>query len=148
MSLILSCKFVFVELKTDSQKLCFLSKFEYFQFTLLNPKDQLSHKFQTHRHYKPGPSRAAFWRATLWLCCSVPHPRETPPPSQLLASSSHSSPVPCVFVVQFSPVTQPCLTLCDPMDHSTPGGSCPSPSPTPGVYPSSCPLSRWCHPTI
>ena len=24
----------------------------------------------------------------------------------------------------------------------------PCPSPTPGVYPSSCPLSRWCHPTI
>ena len=24
----------------------------------------------------------------------------------------------------------------------------PSPSPTPGVYPNSCPLSRWCHPTI
>ena len=24
----------------------------------------------------------------------------------------------------------------------------PSPSPTPGVYPNSCPLSQWCHPTI
>ena len=24
----------------------------------------------------------------------------------------------------------------------------PCPSPTPGVYPYSCPLSRWCHPTI
>ena len=24
----------------------------------------------------------------------------------------------------------------------------PSPSPTPGVYSNSCPLSRWCHPTI
>ena len=24
----------------------------------------------------------------------------------------------------------------------------PGPSPTPGAYPSSCPLSRWCHPTI
>ena len=23
-----------------------------------------------------------------------------------------------------------------------------SPSPTPGVHPNSCPLSRWCHPTI
>ena len=38
-------------------------------------------------------------------------------------------------------VTQSCLTLCDPMDCSTP-------SPTPGVYSNSCPLSRWCHPTI
>ena len=24
----------------------------------------------------------------------------------------------------------------------------PCPSPTPGVYPKSCPLSQWCHPTI
>ena len=24
----------------------------------------------------------------------------------------------------------------------------PSQSPTPGAYPNSCPLSRWCHPTI
>ena len=24
----------------------------------------------------------------------------------------------------------------------------PSPSPTPGVYSNSCPLSRWCHPTV
>ena len=30
------------------------------------------------------------------------------------------------------------------MDYSTPG----IPSPTPGVYPNSCPSSRWCHPTI
>ena len=28
--------------------------------------------------------------------------------------------------------------------HTSP----PCPSPTPGVYPNSCPLSRWCHPTI
>ena len=27
-------------------------------------------------------------------------------------------------------------------------GRPPCPSPTPGVYPYSCPLSRWCHPTI
>ena len=30
------------------------------------------------------------------------------------------------------------------LQHSRP--LCPSP--TPGVYPNSCPLSRWCHPTI
>ena len=24
----------------------------------------------------------------------------------------------------------------------------PCPTPTPGAYPNSCPLSRWCHPTI
>ena len=30
------------------------------------------------------------------------------------------------------------------LQHSRP----PCPSPTPGVYPNSCPLSQWCHPTI
>ena len=46
----------------------------------------------------------------------------------------------------FSSVAQSCPTLCNPMDCSTPGLPCPSP--TPRVYPDSCPLSRWCHPTI
>ena len=32
------------------------------------------------------------------------------------------------------------------LQHARP--PCPSPSPTPGVYPNSCPLSRWCHATI
>ena len=48
---------------------------------------------------------------------------------------------------QFSSVTQLRLTLCNPMDGSTPGLP-PCPSPTPGVYSNSCPLSQWCHPTI
>ena len=30
------------------------------------------------------------------------------------------------------------------LQHARP----PCPSPTPGVYSDSCPLSRWCHPTI
>ena len=46
--------------------------------------------------------------------------------------------------VQFSSVAQSCSTLCDPMEHARP----PCPSPTTGVYPNSCPLCRWCHPTI
>ena len=47
---------------------------------------------------------------------------------------------------QFSSVVQSCSTLCDPMNHSMPGFP---------VYHQlleltqiSCPLSRWCHPTI
>ena len=35
------------------------------------------------------------------------------------------------------------IRLCDPM-HTRP----PCPSPTPGVYPNSCPSSWWYHPTI
>ena len=49
------------------------------------------------------------------------------------------------FPSQFSSIAQLCVTLCDPMDCSTPGLL---PSPTLGVYSTSCPLSRWCHPTI
>ena len=40
------------------------------------------------------------------------------------------------FLSLFSPVIQ--------LVHSRP----PSPSPTPKVHSNSCPLSRWCHPTI
>ena len=49
-------------------------------------------------------------------------------------------------MIQFSSVTQLWLTLCHPHEpqHARP----PCPSPTPGVYPNSCPLSQWCHPTI
>ena len=43
--------------------------------------------------------------------------------------------------MQFSSVNQPCLTLCN---CSMPGF--PSPSPTPGAYTNSCPLSQWRHP--
>ena len=48
--------------------------------------------------------------------------------------------------VHFSSVAQSCLTLCDLREsqHARP----PCPSPTPGVYPNSCPLSQWCHPAI
>ena len=48
--------------------------------------------------------------------------------------------------IQFSSVAQLCLTLCRPHEpqHAKP----PSPSPTPRVYPNSCPLSPWCHPAI
>ena len=47
---------------------------------------------------------------------------------------------------QFNSVSQLCLTLWDPhgLQHARP----PCPSPTPGVYSNSCPLSQWCHPTI
>ena len=48
--------------------------------------------------------------------------------------------------VQFSLVTQSCPNSLLPqgMQHARP----PCPKLTPEVYPNSCPLSRWCHPTI
>ena len=42
-------------------------------------------------------------------------------------------------------VTQSCLTLCNPMDCSTPD---PCPSSSPGACSKSCPLSQQYHPTI
>ena len=49
--------------------------------------------------------------------------------------------------IQFSSLTQSCLTLCDPMDCSTPDLPCPLPT-TPRVYSSSCILSWRCRPII
>ena len=48
--------------------------------------------------------------------------------------------------VQFSSVAQPCSTLCNPMNHSTPG--LPVHHQLIGVHSNSFPLSRWCHPAI
>ena len=46
-----------------------------------------------------------------------------------------------LFISQFSSVTQSCPTLCDPMNHNTPGlPVCPSP--TPGVHSDSRPSSQ------
>ena len=47
--------------------------------------------------------------------------------------------------VQFSSVAQSCMTL---RPHEPQHARPPCPSPTPGVYSNSCPLSRWCHPAI
>ena len=45
----------------------------------------------------------------------------------------------------FSSVTQLCPTL---RSHRLQHTRLPCPSPVPGVYSDSCPLCRWCHPTI
>ena len=45
-------------------------------------------------------------------------------------------------IIQFSSVTQSCLTLCDPMNRSTPG------LPVHHQLPKSTQSSRWCHPAI
>ena len=49
------------------------------------------------------------------------------------------------LIVQFSSGAQLCLTLRPQgLQHAR----FPCPSPIPGVYSGSCPLSWWCHPTI
>ena len=69
-----------------------------------------------------GFTRQEYWS---WLPC--------PPPGDLPDLSL------------FSSVAQSYLTLQPHgLQHSRP----PCPSPTPGAYSDSCPLSHWCHPTI
>ena len=52
----------------------------------------------------------------------------------------------CVWIHEIIvAVAQSCLTLCDPMNRSTPGLRL---SPAPGVHPNSRPLSQWWNPTI
>ena len=60
--------------------------------------------------------------------------------SQLVSALPRSA-----LCIQFSSVTQSCLTL---RPHEPQHARPPCPSPTPGIYLNSCPLSRWCHPTI
>ena len=49
----------------------------------------------------------------------------------------------------FSSVQCSCSVVSDSLrPHEPQHARPPSPSPIPGVYPNSCPLSWWCHPTI
>ena len=62
-------------------------------------------------------------------------------PSQLKSKQNNNT---NDYSAQFS-----CSVVFDPLwtdgpQHARP----PCPSPTPEVYPNSCPMSRWCHPTI
>ena len=50
------------------------------------------------------------------------------------------------FSQSVSSVAQSCPTHVQP--HGLQQARLPCPSPTPGVYSNSCPLSRWCYPTI
>ena len=46
----------------------------------------------------------------------------------------------CQWKCNYCSVAKLCLTLCNPMDYSVPL--------SPRVFSNSCPLNRWCHPTI
>ena len=67
------------------------------------------------------------------------------------SSSSPSLPCRLTFIhfldiqsVQFSCSVVSNSLWSHELQHTRP----PCPSPTPGIYPNSCPSSRWCHPTI
>ena len=51
------------------------------------------------------------------------------------------------FLPWFSQLS--CSVVCDSLwPHGLQRARPPCPSPTPGVYSNSCPLSQWCHPTM
>ena len=51
--------------------------------------------------------------------------------------------------VQFSSVQFSCSVVSDSLQlHKLQHARPPCPSPTPGVHPNPCPLSRWCYPAI
>ena len=54
-----------------------------------------------------------------------------------------------IFVNLYSSIQFSCSVMSDFLQpHEPQHARPPCPSLTPGVYPNSCPLSRWCHPTI
>ena len=54
-----------------------------------------------------------------------------------------------IYVFQFSSVQFSRSVVSDSLQpHEQQHTRYPCPSPTPGVHPNPCPLSRWCHPTI
>ena len=84
------------------------------------------------------------WRSQGW---------ERTKPSQ--REQNHSGPAPRAFPpaawdqVQFSSVQFSHSVMSDSLwPHRLQHARPPCPSPTPGVYSNSCPLSQWCHPTI
>ena len=81
-------------------------------------------------------------RSPAWKTGSTTYcPSDLEHPLPPFCSSVSSS----VVWVQFNSVAQLCPTLrLHELQHARP----PCPSPTPGAYSNSCPLSWWCHPAI
>ena len=52
-------------------------------------------------------------------------------------------------IYRFSTIQFSCSVVSDTLQpHESQHARPPCPSPTPGVYPNSCPSSQWCHPAI
>ena len=67
-----------------------------------------------------------------------------PLPSPFFCYIFNNPSIPLIYIF-FSSVTQSSSAL---WPHGLPHARLPCRSPTPRVYSNSCPLSRWCHPTI
>ena len=104
-----------------------------------------------------------FFLISIWMECTFPSPHFQFCMCPLIWSGSlvdsiyvdlFLSSIQPVYVFWLGPLicfisveSLSCVRLWDPMNHGTlPVPPCPSP--TPGDYSNSCPLSRWCHLTI
>ena len=77
----------------------------------------------------------------VWLCITMTWNTPGSPVLHYLRKFAQNH----VYWVQFSSVTRRINSL---WSHELQHARLPCPSPTPVVYPNSCPLSRWCLPTI
>ena len=69
--------------------------------------------------------------------------------SQGRTPSAHSQKQILFIYICISPVQFSCSVVSDSLwPHRLQHARLPCPSPTPGAYPNSCPLSQWSHPTI
>ena len=97
-----------------------------------------------------GPPSMEFSRQEYWIGLPFPCPGDLPNPGikpgspTLQADALPSGPPGKPSSVQFSHSFVSNSLRPHGLQHARP----PYPSPTPGVYSNSCPLSRWCHPTI
>ena len=70
-------------------------------------------------------------------------------PRTICASNFHLIPSFSIMTISVSSVQFSCSVVSDFLrPHGLQHARLPCPSPTPGAYSNSCPLSRWCHPTI
>ena len=109
----------------------------------------------------PAPPSMEFSKQEYWSGLLFPPPGDLPNPGiepgspTLQADALLSEPpgkprmdiilLPISNYLQFSSVALSCPTL---WPHGLQNARSPCPSPTPGVYLNSCPLSQWCLPTI
>ena len=89
-------------------------------------------------------SRLQLWESQIWGQVQD---------GSIKRSSTHFIPqthsIYCYILNQFSSVQFNCSVVSDSLrSHEPQHARPPCPSPTPGVHPNPCSLSRWCHPTI
>ena len=86
------------------------------------------------------PTKVGKWVVGLWVAWA-----EDTYVTSYTISSRVCAPLPSRVLINFISVAQSCPTL---RPHGLQHTRLPGPSPTPGACSNSCPLSRWCHPTI